>query len=312
MISGWSWSPLIYEAFDRYRDIISPITSSFFGFVTSKETDTLPLLALHIRRGDYSEHCKGMAGWGSTYTGQNSFPEFEERDKFIVPQVIEGHSSSSDLGSTTQPGDTLIVSSQDERLKYYMKHCYPDIGQVVERVRQVVHDYELFARDRSKRDSQKKYENWGGSKTWQKKSWNEGRQKSVGNKLLKRIYIMSNGDRHLLRELKQALMEDAERSKLSSSDGETTNGWEFEWTWEGISTSRDLELGWEEKPVGQALDMYIGQRSELFIGNGVRIFIFIFSLTQKGLKLIHIIFFFFYIVLVYDLQHCSSSYERWS
>ena len=276
MISGWSWSPLIHEAFDRYRDIISPIKSSFFGFVTFKEADNLPLLALHIRRGDYSEHCRGMAGWGSSYTGQNSFPEFEERDKFIVPQVIEGHSSSN-LGSTTQPGDALIVSSQDERLKYYMKHCYPDIGQVVERVRQVVHDYELFARDRSKSGSQRKYENWGGLKTWQKKSWSAaGRQKSVGNKLLKRIYIMSNGDRHFLQELKQALMDDAERSKLSG-DGETTNDWEFEWTWEGVSTSRDLKLGWEEKPVGQALDMYIGQKSELFIGNGVRNCYFFFS-----------------------------------
>ena len=53
-----------------------------------------------------------MTGWGSTYTGQNLFPEFEERDKFIVPKVIEGYSSSG-LNST-EPGDTLIVSSQEE------------------------------------------------------------------------------------------------------------------------------------------------------------------------------------------------------
>ena len=257
MITGWSWSPLIYEAFERYRNVISPITPSLFWFVASKEPDTLPILALHFRRGDYSGHCVDLASWSSTYTGQNSYPEFEERDKFVVPQVIEGH-SSSDLDST-QPGDTLIVSSQDEKVKYYMKHCYPDIGQVVERVRQVVHDYESFVRDRISKTHSQKYENWGS----QKKRWSAGRE-SVGNKLLKRIYIMSNGDRQLLRELKQALVEDAERSKLSSGD------WEFEWTWDGVSTSRDLELGWEEKPVGQALDMYIGQKSELFVGNGVR------------------------------------------
>lgn len=76
---------------------------------------------------------------------------------------------------------------------------------------------------------------------------------------------MTNGNRELLQELKQALIDDAERSKISGE----TNGWEFEWTWEGVSTSRDLDLGWEEKPVGQALDMYIAQRSELFVGNGV-------------------------------------------
>ena len=272
MISGWSWSPLIYGAFERHRHVISPIASSFFGLFASKETYSLPLLALHLRRGDYSDHCVSMAGWGSAYTGQNSFPEFEERDKFVVPQVIEGyHSNNSDLGGSTQPGDTLIVSSQDEKLKHYMKHCYPDIGQVVERVRQVVHDYESFARDRnSNLDSYQKYENWGSSKrTRQQKNRNSttGQRESVGNNLLKRIYIMSNGDRQLLRELKQALMDDAERSKLSGGE---TNGWEFEWTWEGVSTSRDVELGWEEKFVSQALDMYIGQRSELFIGNGVR------------------------------------------
>jgi hypothetical protein len=266
MIAGWSWSPLIYEAFERYREVISPITSSF-PLITSNETDTLPLLALHVRRGDYSDHCVNMAGWGSEYTGQNTFPEFEERDKFVSPQVIEGYSNNSDLGGSTQPGNTLIVSSQDEKVKHYLKHCYPDIGQMVERVRQVVHDYESFVRDRSKRGSHQKYENWGLKRTRQESRDAAGREESVGNKLLKRIYIMSNGDRQLLRDLKQALLNDAERSKLSSN-GET-NDWKFEWTWEGVSTSRDLELGWEEKPVAQALDMYIGQRSELFIGNGV-------------------------------------------
>jgi hypothetical protein len=213
-----------------------------------------------------------MAGWSSTYMGQASFPEFEERDKFTVPIVIDGYSSNN--SDFTQPGDTLIVSSQDEKVKYYTKHCYPDIGQVVERVRQVVHDYEAFARDRYSgglfRWSSQKYENWG-SKTRQKRwrwrwRWSAGRG-SVGNKMLKRIYIMTNGDRQLLEELKQALMDDAEHSKLSN--GETHRDWEFDWTWEGISTSRDLELGWEETRVSQALDMYIAQRSELFIGNGV-------------------------------------------
>lgn len=256
MISGWSWSPLIYRAFERSRHIVSPKASSFFSFITSNDRHSLPLLTLHLRRGDYADHCINMAGWSSTYLGQNTFPEFEKRDKFTVPEVIEGYSSRK------QAGDTAIVSSQDEKVKYYTKHCYPDIGQVVERVRQVLHDYEAFARNRS--SGSQKYRDWGRQKRWS----GEAARESVGNKMLKRIYIMTNGDTHLLQELKQALMDDAERSKLSDT-GET-NGWEFEWTWEGISTSRDLELEWEEKYVGQALDMYIAQRSELFIGNGVK------------------------------------------
>lgn len=275
MIAGWSWSPLIYEAFERYRQVISPITSSKSSSSSRlgnsfNESDTLPLLAIHVRRGDFHDHCVNMAGWDSHYIGQNSFPEFEERDKFVVPQVIEGYSNNS--GSTLH-GDTLVVSSQDEKVKYYLKHCSPDIGQMVERVRQVVHDYESFVRERSRR-GYRKYEDWGLKRTRRqeesRRDEENSESESVANKLLKRIYIMSNGDRQFLLNLKQALMDDAERSKKLSSDEGERNDWEFEWTWEGISTNRDLELGWEEKPVAQALDMYVGQRSELFIGNGVR------------------------------------------
>ncbi|KAF8799240.1 hypothetical protein BYT27DRAFT_7218062 [Phlegmacium glaucopus] len=64
---------------------------------------------------------------------------------------------------------------------------------------------------------------------------------------------MTNGDKELLQELKQALMDDEERSKMPNGE---TNGWDFEWMWEGVSTSCDLDLGWEEKLVSQALDMY--------------------------------------------------------
>ncbi|KAF8799245.1 hypothetical protein BYT27DRAFT_7228035 [Phlegmacium glaucopus] len=260
IMNGWSWSPLIYQAFKRNRDIISPKVKYFLDLAASDETDSLPLLTLHLRRGDYADHCVNLAGWGSTYTGQSSFPEFAERDSFIIPKVVEGYSSN-----VTTPGDTHVVSSEEEKTKYYLKHCYPDVGQVVNRVREVVHDYEAFLQNRSGRLNwgSHKYENWG-SKTWQKRWGGTGRE-SIGNKRLKRVFIMTNGDKALLQELKQALMDDAERSKMPSDE---TNGWDFEWTWEGVSTSRDLDLGWEEKPVGQALDMYTAQRSELFVGNG--------------------------------------------
>jgi len=38
--------------------------------------------------------------------------------------------------------------------------------------------------------------------------------------------------------------------------------------WDEIVTSRDLTLSHEQKYVAQALDMYIGQRAQTFIGNG--------------------------------------------
>ena len=39
-------------------------------------------------------------------------------NKFVLPLVIQGHSSSGI--SSTRPSGTLIVSSQDEKLKYYI------------------------------------------------------------------------------------------------------------------------------------------------------------------------------------------------
>ncbi|KAG1845693.1 hypothetical protein DFJ58DRAFT_800499 [Suillus subalutaceus] len=38
--------------------------------------------------------------------------------------------------------------------------------------------------------------------------------------------------------------------------------------WDAIATSRDLKLSWEAKPVAQAVDMLIGQRAQVLIGNG--------------------------------------------
>ncbi|KAJ7064660.1 hypothetical protein C8F01DRAFT_771360 [Mycena amicta] len=64
-----------------------------------------------------------------------------------------------------------------------------------------------------------------------------------------RVYIMTNAAGPWLQELVTSL--NAAR----------------EWP-HGVATSRDLELSWEGKYVAQAVDMHVGQRAELFIGNG--------------------------------------------
>jgi hypothetical protein len=69
-------------------------------------------------------------------------------------------------------------------------------------------------------------------------------------KELKSIYVMTNGDMEWLHQLKEALKQVKK--------------------WDAIGTSRDMELSWEAKPVAQAVDMLIGQRAQVFIGNGVR------------------------------------------
>ncbi|KAG1817145.1 uncharacterized protein BJ212DRAFT_1351237 [Suillus subaureus] len=67
-------------------------------------------------------------------------------------------------------------------------------------------------------------------------------------KELRSIYIMTNGDVEWLQQLREALMQVKK--------------------WDAVATSRDLKLSWEARPVAQAVDMLIGQRAQVLIGNG--------------------------------------------
>nr|GAT55981.1 predicted protein [Mycena chlorophos] len=67
---------------------------------------------------------------------------------------------------------------------------------------------------------------------------------------VRQVYIMTNAHPPWLAQLVTALREHALPESV------------------GISTSRDLSLSWEAKFVSQAVDMLVGQRAEMFIGNG--------------------------------------------
>jgi hypothetical protein len=67
---------------------------------------------------------------------------------------------------------------------------------------------------------------------------------------LKNVYVMTNAGVPWLEELKEELMKAHK--------------------WNQIASSRDLKLNWEQKYVAQTVDMMIGQRAQVFIGNGVR------------------------------------------
>ena len=60
---------------------------------------------------------------------------------------------------------------------------------------------------------------------------------------------MANGKREWVAELKEAFLVTGH--------------------WDNIASSRDLELNDEQQYVAQAADMLIGQRADVFIGNGV-------------------------------------------
>ncbi|KAJ2921775.1 hypothetical protein H1R20_g15319, partial [Candolleomyces eurysporus] len=320
---------------------------------------TLPILALHLRRGDFEEHCDNLAEWGSRFMGFASFGEFAERDRFVPPQVdgsvgdvsdnafnagsnvgtsfredvatgtvnirlsspalksrsrksksstLKVTSSSSFRGHRFSDTDPLKVKNVEARKRIVVgRHCYPETKQIVKRVRQVVHDWvggryvELIQRFEESQTtfrlglSGSNLHNAGAEYEKVLEEWKEDTLKR-----LKAIYVMTNGNKTWAEEVRDALREGVGRwtfrvevdvgvyvvEDLTSDEGSSTEGYAMrkrvlewtvdEWPWDTdsasddlvVTTTRDLELRKEEKYVAQAVDMYIGQRSEVFIGNG--------------------------------------------
>ena len=148
--------------------------------------------------------------------GFNEFPGLP--DRFFPPAV---HSQGN---------------APPEELARYRAHCFPEIDQIVSRVRDV-------------------------------------RASLLPTTTLTRVYVLTNGRPEWLQELKNALQEDA-RTQQGMDE------------WEHIGTNRDLRLTREQRHNSQAVDMAIAQRSEIFIGNGVR------RLGNHELLLIRVFFFF--------------------
>lgn len=75
--------------------------------------------------------------------------------------------------------------------------------------------------------------------------------RAAGRGELHDIYLMTNAPEEWIAEVKIA---------LSTMDGPS---------WQSVSSSRDLIVTLEQQYVKQAVDMLIGQRAQVFVGNGV-------------------------------------------
>lgn len=190
MVTEFKWSPLVLSAFESNQHLFAPD-----GIPPSKKSNPYPiipgLLALHIRRGDFENHCRSLAEWGSSWTGFNQLPQLI--DHFDSP-------ARPPSGETTQ----AIYDA-------YTKSCYPSIDQIAQKVAEI--------------------------------------RKTKAGRGLKTVFIMTNGKVPWIQELKDAL------NKVHK--------------WDMITSSRDATLTWEQKYIAQAPDMLIGQRSQVFVGNGV-------------------------------------------
>ncbi|KAF7357420.1 hypothetical protein MSAN_01338000 [Mycena sanguinolenta] len=74
------------------------------------------MLAIHLRRGDYIEHCKKLADWGSTFYSWAQ-----------LPQVLDQF--------TPLPGD------DPARLDTVLSHCLPTSAQIVKKIRDTREEY---------------------------------------------------------------------------------------------------------------------------------------------------------------------------
>lgn len=188
IMSEFSWSPLVLAALRSNAAELAPELSA----------DPPPnvvddLMAVHIRRGDYEEHCKFIAEFSNSYMGWNSMTGLG--DKFVSPPR------------------TADGAYREE----FMHHCWPTIDRIATRALEVKSEWEM----------------------------------RPGVKSLRRIYVMTNGERGWVEALKHKLIESGD--------------------WDVVLTSRDLTLNFEQQYIGQAIDMAIAERAAVLIGNGVSV-----------------------------------------
>lgn len=191
IITEFRWSSLIEGILHQNSGHFAPDGLPY----TSSDSNPYPviegLLVMHVRRGDFEQHCRSLAEWNYTFTAFNQIQGIT--DRFIIPpRGPEGHLT-------------------DEGARAYQKACYPTLHDIVQRVGEI--------------------------------------RSSESGKRLRNIYIMTNGKREWVDELKEAFLAAGH--------------------WDNIASSRDLELNDEQRYVAQAADMLVGQRADVFIGNGV-------------------------------------------
>lgn len=191
IIKLFGWSPLVEDAFKINQHLFA-LSPTLPPSTPQLRYPPIPgLLALHVRRGDFEGHCPKLRRSKTRFTGLNTQP--------------------GTIDKSIELEENWVGSSTQASIDAFQKACYPNVTQIVERVRQI-------------------------------RMTEEGEG-------LRNIFIMTNGSPEWIEELRDALMMDH--------------------PWEQIASSLQMQVSWEQKFVAQAVDMMIGQRADVFIGNGV-------------------------------------------
>ncbi|EIW79008.1 hypothetical protein CONPUDRAFT_59208, partial [Coniophora puteana RWD-64-598 SS2] len=120
VMTHWRWSPLVVDAFKKNLHFFGPTSPILSSSNTPKSNspDMIPgLLAIHVRRGDFADHCQHLATWSSDWNAFNAFSEFI--DKFKVPT------------------DAVWGETTPENRAMYERRCFPSVDQIVDKVTHV-------------------------------------------------------------------------------------------------------------------------------------------------------------------------------
>lgn len=108
-------SPIVQRAVERNQRLFGPSSSGAEGSQSPFER----VLAVHVRRGDYLDHCTHLAKYASPFESWSALPWLP--DRFEPPS-----------------GETKT----DEQMQEFLSHCLPTNEQIVEKITQVRRDYE--------------------------------------------------------------------------------------------------------------------------------------------------------------------------
>ncbi|PPQ68117.1 hypothetical protein CVT26_005738 [Gymnopilus dilepis] len=231
-------SPVVQDAIDSNLRLFSTKASQqVVGQIRGKQSSSSQalidpfdrVLSIHVRRGDFKEACLEHAAANDTFYNWNLLSFLP--DKFYPPPPP--------LGTTLPPGENT-----PENQAVFLDRCLPSAESIVDKVRKARNDYHF-------QGGVKSSESVGAVaplKLNKRPSSLTSSSAQKGKKgHLDVLFIMSNDHTEWLDDLKRKFMKDG---------------------WARIITSRDLRLNAEQKEVSVAVDMDIGRRSAVFIGNG--------------------------------------------
>jgi hypothetical protein len=193
-------------------------------------------MAVHIRRGDYKRACLGLAKHNSTFYQWNLLPELPDPLVMNFPHPADAKTREESDGGDSEGWENISTPKHAAMVR---RRCWPSREEIVAKIMQAKWEWEG---------------QWDGepSSPRARRGGRENKMMMMERRKMNVIYVMTNGDEAWFGALKDQLMASGQ--------------------WERVVSARELQLNPEQLGVAMAVDMDIGRRAGVFIGNGVRVF----------------------------------------